>query len=45
MSSRARAGLKIEAGLRVSAHGLRKLGARRRAEAGASDHQLMALFG
>ena len=28
-----------------SAHGLRKLGAQRCAEAGASEHQLMALFG
>jgi integrase len=36
-----------EAGLDddLSAHGLRKLGAQRCAEAGASDHQLMALFG
>ena len=35
-----------EAGLgEVSAHGLRKLGAQRCAEAGASEHQLMALFG
>ena len=35
-----------EAGLEgLSAHGLRKLGAQRRAEAGASEHQLMALFG
>ena len=29
----------------LSAHGLRKLGAQRCAEAGASEHQLMALFG
>jgi integrase len=29
----------------VSAHGLRKLGAQRCAEAGATEHQLMALFG
>jgi integrase len=29
----------------VSAHGLRKLGATRCAEAGATEHQLMALFG
>jgi integrase len=35
-----------EAGLEeVSAHGLRKLGAQRCAEAGATEHQLMALFG
>ena len=35
-----------EAGLEgLSAHGLRKLGAQRCAEAGASEHQLMALFG
>jgi integrase len=34
-----------EAGLDLSAHGLRKLGAQRCAEAGASEHQLMALFG
>jgi len=36
-----------EAGLDrgLSAHGLRKLGARRCAEAGATEHQLMALFG
>jgi hypothetical protein len=34
-----------EAGLARSAHGLRKLGAQRCAEAGASEHQLMALFG
>jgi integrase len=35
-----------EAGLEeVSAHGLRKLGAQRYAEAGATEHQLMALFG
>jgi integrase len=35
-----------EAGLQdVSAHGLRKLGAQRCAEAGATEHQLMALFG
>jgi integrase len=35
-----------EAGLKeLSAHGLRKLGAQRCAEAGASEHQLMALFG
>ena len=29
----------------LSAHGLRKLGAQRCAEAGATEHQLMALFG
>lgn len=29
----------------LSAHGLRKLGAQRCAEAGASEHQIMALFG
>jgi hypothetical protein len=29
----------------VSAHGLRKLGGTRCAEAGATEHQLMALFG
>jgi integrase len=29
----------------VSLHGLRKLGAQRCAEAGASEHQIMALFG
>jgi integrase len=29
----------------LSAHGLRKCGARRAAEAGATEHQLMALFG
>ena len=36
-----------EAGLDddLSAHGLRKLGAQRCAEAGASEHQIMALFG
>ena len=35
-----------EAGLEdLSAHGLRKLGAQRCAEAGATEHQLMALFG
>ena len=34
-----------EAGLARSAHGLRKLGAQRCAEAGATEHQLMALFG
>jgi integrase len=36
-----------EAGLDddLSAHGLRKLGAQRCAEAGATEHQLMALFG
>jgi integrase len=35
-----------EAGLEgLSAHGLRKLAAQRCAEAGASEHQLMALFG
>ena len=35
-----------EAGLKhVSAHGLRKAGANRAAEAGASAHQLMAIFG
>jgi len=35
-----------EAGLEdLSAHGLRKLGAQRCAEAGAREHQLMALFG
>jgi integrase len=35
-----------EAGLEeVSAHGLRKLGAQRCAEAGATEHQLMALLG
>lgn len=36
-----------EAGLHdgLSAHGLRKLGAQRCAEAGATEHQLMALFG
>jgi integrase len=34
-----------EAGLARSAHGWRKLGAQRCAEAGASEHQLMALFG
>jgi integrase len=35
-----------EAGLRqLSAHGLRKAGANRAAEAGASAHQLMAIFG
>ena len=36
-----------EAGLEpgLSAHGLRKCGARRCAEAGATEHQLMALFG
>src|SRR5215469_13435350 len=35
-----------EAGVEeVSAHGLRKLGAQRCAEAGATEHQLMALFG
>ena len=35
-----------EAGLEdLSPHGLRKLGAQRCAEAGASEHQLMALFG
>jgi integrase len=35
-----------EAGLEgLSAHGLRKLGAQRCAESGASEHQLMALFG
>jgi integrase len=35
-----------EAGLdEVSAHGLRKLGPQRCAEAGATEHQLMALFG
>jgi len=35
-----------EAGLdEVSAHGLRKLGVQRCAEAGATEHQLMALFG
>ena len=35
-----------EAGLEgLSAHGLRKLGAQRCAEAGATGHQLMALFG
>ena len=35
-----------EAGLdEVSAHGLRKLGAQHCAEAGATEHQLMALFG
>jgi hypothetical protein len=31
--------------LRISAHRLRKLGVQRFAEAGASKHQLMALFG
>ncbi len=36
----------LEAGLpELSAHGLRKLGAQRCAEAGATEHQLMALFG
>ena len=35
-----------EAGLEeVSTHGLRKLGAQRCTEAGATEHQLMALFG
>jgi integrase len=35
-----------EAGLEdLSAHGVRKLGAQRCAEAGATEHQLMALFG
>ena len=35
-----------EAGVEdLSAHGLRKLGAQRCAEAGATEHQLMALFG
>jgi hypothetical protein len=35
-----------EAGLgEISVHGLRKLGAQRCAEAGATEHQLMALFG
>ena len=35
-----------EAGLEdLNAHGLRKLGAQRCAEAGATEHQLMALFG
>jgi hypothetical protein len=35
-----------EAGLEeLSAHGLRKLAAQRCAEAGATEHQLMALFG
>ena len=35
-----------EAGVgHLSAHGLRKLGAQRCAEAGATEHQLMALFG
>ena len=35
-----------ESGLEdLSAHGLRKLGAQRCAEAGATEHQLMALFG
>jgi integrase len=35
-----------EAGIEdLSAHGLRKLGAQRCAEAGATEHQLMALFG
>jgi len=35
-----------QAGLEdLSAHGLRKLGAQRCAEAGATEHQLMALFG
>jgi hypothetical protein len=37
--------LRSRPGLRISAHRLRKLGARRFAEAGASEHQLMALFG
>jgi len=36
----------LEAALEgLSAHGLRKLGAQRCAEAGATEHQLMALFG